>query len=155
MLPFGKLEESGAGTRRQVMSRLMAKYEAADCMVERRGEDRLAVLVPGWDAAILPFESLLPLQRWFWDRMSVTVDEDGSARYRMVYWSGAQPLLHFAIASAFAFEAWFGSRTGLSPRLFLAAFAMANLVPLALSLASFGLSLRSLSQGACRARACS
>jgi hypothetical protein len=147
MLPFGKLKEV-KGTQSQVISRLMTGFEEAGCEVNRDGSERLHVSVPGWDGIVFPLEGLLPLQQFFWDRMVVSVDAEGVARYRLLYWGASQVFMHLLITAVFAFEAWFGAAsstdTAHEPWRFLANLAFAQLMPVLITLASFGLSRRAV-----------
>lgn len=145
MLPFGKLRGI-RGTRSQVTSAWLAGFERAGCEVTRSGDGRLSVVIPGWDAALFPAaqtEMAVSLQRWFWDRMVVSVADDGSARFRLEYFSPSQLLLHVLVTLFFVAEAWFGSRLPSGPTRFFAAFAVAQAVPMLIALASFRFSRES------------
>lgn len=141
MLPFGKLMD-GKGTQSQVMSQLMRGLEQAGCEVTRTGSDRLDVRVPSWESSLFSSEMVLPIQRYFWDHMAVTVDENGGAHYRLTYFGGAQLFLHLLVLAAFAFEAWFGASSAMDPMRFFSYFVCAQILPVILTLASFGYSRR-------------
>jgi hypothetical protein len=147
MLPYGKLKDV-SGTQTQVMSQLIDGLGQAGCEVTRANSSELEVLVPGWDGALFPSETLLPFQRYFWDKMTISVNEDGIARYRLAYFGGAQLFMHLLISVAFAFEVWFGSAaTGgrvLDPLRFFLNFSLAHLLPVFLTLVSFGFSRRAV-----------
>lgn len=151
-MPFGRLRDLEGGTDRQALARVANALESAGCEVGRGKamEPCLEILVPGWDSSLWPLDGLEPLQRLFWDRMTVRVSEGGIVRYRMVYWHGAQPLLHFAITAVFAMQVWWGEPGTAGPGLFFALFAVAHGLCVAATLAGFGLSLN---RAACRARA--
>jgi hypothetical protein len=142
MLPFGKLCQL-RGSRAQVLSRWLAAFEQAGCEVTREGEERLSVLVPGWDAALLPSDAAAGVQRWFWDRMIVTVAQDGSARFRLVYFTPPQLLLHAAVTAIFALQAGTGQGWLREPGRFALFFALAQALPWVTTLAGFRLSLDS------------
>jgi hypothetical protein len=148
MLPIGKLRGVGKGTQRQIVSRLFAALESAGCEVTReRAPDSkvevLNILIPGWDSDLVPFEAAVSLQRYFWDRMVISVDSQGEARYRMVYWTPAQLVLHLMIATVFAIESSLGGEARSQPR-FLLAFVAAQAIPALLSMLGSSLSRRAV-----------
>lgn len=125
------------------MSRWLAGFEQAGCEVSREGEGRLSVLVPGWDQAVFASEAAAVVQRWFWDRMVVSVAEDGTARFRLEYFSPPQLILHLVVTSIFALEALCGEGAAHDPARFVLAFAAAQCVLAVTALVSFGLARES------------
>jgi hypothetical protein len=164
MLPFGKLEQDNGPdahwirlTRAQEMSAWRARFERAGCEVEREGEGRLNVLLPGWDGALLggfkpggpmgPEGEVAALmercQRWFWDRMIITVSETGAARFRLVYFSQAQLFFHLLVTLLFVLEVWFGTGVPTAPARFALMFAATQFVPALIALGGFKMALTS------------
>lgn len=126
-------------------------FERAGCEVSREGDGRLSVMVPGWDSCLFPSETAFAVQRWFWDRMIVTVDEKGAARFRLVYFSPPQLLLHVIVSAIFALEAWCGGMAQREPARFALILLVAQLVPLFTTLAAFNQSRAAITREAFRA----
>lgn len=141
MVPFGKLYGTrGTQSQAQVTSRWLADFEKAGCEVTRENPARLSVLVPGPDAQLVSSEGLFSLQRVFWDRMTVTVDADGTARFRLDYFSPAQLLMHAFVAAMCVLGAWSGLQNQLlDSRHFALTFAVAESVPFFITLIGFRL----------------
>jgi hypothetical protein len=158
VLPFGKLERRSAPThwtRAQALSAWQADLERAGCEVEREAGGGLDVLMPGWDSALFSGLSARGpsgpegeaaawvgrCQRWFWDRMRISVSDAGEARFSLAYLSAPQLLLHALVTAFFALDAWTGSFASRDPASFLAAFAASHAAMALVALAGFRLSL--------------
>ena len=92
---------------RTSISRLIYELEKVGCDVLLDGEThwdkslRFEIAVPSLDAWIWPFESVLSVQRFFFDRMHIELVQGGVLRCRVKYWQGPQILLHGIITLIF------------------------------------------------------
>jgi hypothetical protein len=155
MLPIGRLEGI-RGTRAQVMSAWQARFERAGCEVERARGGRMVVRLPSWDAALMApgpegpgmesaAQAMGALHRWFADCFTLSVSDDGVARYRLIYFSPAQRLFHALVTMLFAAQALIaglgGEGMGADPARLALGFVVAQLVPPLVTLVSFRIAL--------------
>jgi hypothetical protein len=126
MLIFGKMGPLHSEPA-LVTSRLIHAFEGAHCEVTRE-RDMLLIDIPSWDARLLPPHLRTSWLRCLSDRMILTVSEDGTVSYRLIYWSWIQSLLHLALTALFAAEFVLGSTDWTVAR-FLVIVGCANLLP--------------------------
>ena len=152
LLPIGKLEHSRerapTNTPTQDLAVWHERFERAGCEVEKSldldGVPRLNVLLPGFEASFLPESDELvgQLQRWFRDRMLVSILKDGTARFRFEYFSQSQLLFHSIVSAFFVFEVWFGQNAiPRDPRRFAFLFIAGHLATALVALLGFRMSL--------------
>lgn len=117
----------------KVLSQLIAACDEAQCEV-KRDLNRIDVHVPTREMRYFPFLARSEFSKIFWDRLTFTLNDDGSVAYQGHYGSLAQVALHVIIMLALALEFWAGQAArDIGIARFLGLSLVAHGLPLVLS----------------------